>query len=97
MYLTLYPSNSLIDEAGTMNALNLYRVLLREGRGFKDYPVREYVARRVKDDFRKNRDLAGDQLTHALEEGKKAYEMVCRQKVIGNLYYKSISVMETTK
>ena len=42
-----------------MAPLHLYRSLLRQAKGMKDYNFRMYAQRRVKAGFVKNRDLQG--------------------------------------
>jgi hypothetical protein len=46
-------------------AVSAYRNLLRAGMGFADYNMREYVVRRTRDGFRKNRGATGPALAAA--------------------------------
>ena len=46
-------------------AVSAYRNLLRAGMGFADYNMREYVVRRTRDGFRKNRGATGAALAAA--------------------------------
>ena len=43
----------------TMAPLTLYRGLLRNAKAIKDYNFRSYAVRRVKTDFKQNKQLAG--------------------------------------
>ena len=64
-------------------ALELYRALLRCGRSFNDYNVREYVKRRATESFRANAALADvDAIESALEEGARELDVARRQATV---------------
>jgi hypothetical protein len=44
--------------ASRIPALTLYRQLLKEGRKFKIYNFREYAMRRIRAEFRENKDIS---------------------------------------
>ena len=68
-------------------ALELYRALLRCGRSFNDYNVREYVKRRATESFRANAALADvDAIESALEEGARELDVARRQATVYALY-----------
>uniref|UniRef100_A0A6B2LWY9 Complex 1 LYR protein domain-containing protein n=1 Tax=Arcella intermedia TaxID=1963864 RepID=A0A6B2LWY9_9EUKA len=76
----------------------MYRQLLRGGRNFKSYEYREYVQRRVKEDFRKYKDI-----TDVPEREKliaKAVEMkgvVRRQSQINSMYAQDDLILHVKK
>jgi len=68
-------------------ALELYRALLRCGRAFNDYNVREYVKRRSGEAFRANRTLEnGDDIARALARGAEELAVARRQVAVYELY-----------
>lgn len=52
----------------TAAALASYRALLRAGRAYPDYNVRNYILRRARDAFREHRGAAGPQAAALLSE-----------------------------
>ncbi|CAN8264826.1 unnamed protein product [Cochlearia groenlandica] len=60
-------------------ALSLCRSLLRAGRQYPDYNIREYAKRRALDGFRMNKSLADpSKVNEAYAEGKAQLEVVKR-------------------
>jgi D-alanyl-D-alanine dipeptidase len=67
--------------------LSLFRALLRTGRKFSDYNIREYTCRRAADAFRDNRALAdAPAAAAAFAEGKQQLEVAKRQVLVYSLY-----------
>ncbi|KAL7563755.1 hypothetical protein ACA910_020441 [Epithemia clementina (nom. ined.)] len=77
-----------------MASLHLYRALLRQAKGMKDYNFRMYALRRVKVGFQKNRSLQGEDAAAALANGMDQLEMLRRQATLSQLYPSARSVME---
>jgi len=77
--------------------IQLYRSLLREARRFPDYQISQYIARRTRDDFRKNRAVKDLEKTKALQFGVEQLELVRRQSVIRGLYQRDKTVIELMK
>jgi hypothetical protein len=79
----------------TIQKLNLYRNLIREGRQLTNYNFREYALRRTRDGFRINQNLTdeakiNEQLNYALED----LEVLKRQVIISKLYKNDKLVIE---
>jgi len=65
----------------------LFRTLLREGRKFSNYNVREYVKRRTIEGFKENKNVSDPSaLAAAYDYGVKQLEIVKRQVIVYNLY-----------
>ena len=80
-------------------ALALYRSLLRTGREFSDYNVREYVKRRAREGFIANRALsASDAIERCMADGAAQLEVAQRQAAVYALYgkFSRPSAMEVT-
>jgi hypothetical protein len=80
-------------------ALALYRSLLRTGREFTDYNVREYVKRRAREGFIANRALsASDAIERCMADGAAQLEVARRQAAVYALYgkFSRPSAMEVT-
>ena len=77
-------------------ALSLYRNLLRTGKKFPNYNIREFVLRKTRQEFRRNRDLQEAELiTKAIAEAKKELEVARRQAVVYSLFAPSLkSIMD---
>lgn len=59
--------------------LSLCRSLLRAGRQYPDYNIREYTKRRTMDGFRMNKDLTDpSKISEVYAEGKEQLEVVER-------------------
>jgi len=76
------------------SAKALFRALLKESYRVSDYNFRMYAIRRVKAGFLTSRDLSGAEAALAVQEGQKQWDMLRRQRTIGDLYPSSTSVME---
>lgn len=81
----------------TSEVRSLFRSLLRTGRKFPDYNIREYVKRRTAEGFKQNRqltDLAA--IVSAFADGKSQLEVASRQAVVHSLYIPKVkSLMDT--
>ena len=80
-------------------ALALYRSLLRTGREFTDYNVREYVKRRAREGFIANRALsASDAIERCMADGAAQLVVARRQAAVYALYgkFSRPSAMEVT-
>eukprot|EP00466_Bigelowiella_natans_P009504 jgi/Bigna1/49904/estExt_Genewise1.C_600057 len=75
--------------------LRLYRNMLRQGKQYKDYNFREYILRRVRDQFRARRDLTdAEDIQHHLNKGRDTLELIQRQKMLDNMYNRGENIME---
>ena len=68
------------------NSKLLFRSLMKEGRNFPEYQLKNYIQRRVREDFRKNRSLAGEEAKAAISFGNEQLELIKRQSVVRSLY-----------
>lgn len=67
--------------------LSLYRALLREGRKFSNYNVREYVSRRAREAFREHRQVADPEAVERLiGRAREQLEVARRQVVVYSLF-----------
>ena len=76
-----------------MKSIILYRHLIRHARQIDDYNVRSYAVRKVRTTFRKNSNLAGDDLSQALEHGTDQLKMLKRISTMSHLYPGARSVL----
>eukprot|EP00808_Paulinella_micropora_P027887 g30171.t1 len=68
--------------------LGLYRKLLRASERFPDYNFKKYALRRVKEEFRANRDVSDPNRLEALvKDGEDNLQMIHRQATIGSFYH----------
>jgi len=84
-------SNNIIsnnDIKHKKQILTLYRNMLKCGKNFPNYNIREYINRRVKDEFRQNKYLDKEALDNVLNEAKVNLETMKRQSIIYSLYHK---------
>ncbi|CAF2478028.1 unnamed protein product [Rotaria sp. Silwood2] len=69
------------------SVLILYKQLLRECHKFSLYNYREYFLRRVREEFRQNRNVQdSSKIAELLKFGQENLEIIRRQVIIGNLY-----------
>ncbi|XP_057365800.1 LYR motif-containing protein 4-like [Daphnia carinata] len=81
--------------AKKMEILRLYKQLLRESAKFPVYNFREYAIRRVKDDFRENKNLTDPgAVDKQIKEGYKNLAIIKRQVVIGHMFEPQRLVIE---
>ena len=69
---------------------------MRTGKKFPNYNIREFVLRKTRQEFRRNRDLQEAELiTKAIAEAKKELEVARRQAVVYSLFAPSLkSIMD---
>jgi uncharacterized membrane protein len=73
--------------ASRPQALRVYRQLMRNGRQYNDYNMREYIQRRVRDEFKANKTMSdAEQIDKCLDKARHELEVVKRQAIISRLY-----------
>ncbi|KAK3284965.1 hypothetical protein CYMTET_7412 [Cymbomonas tetramitiformis] len=78
-----------------VQAKSLFRALLREGKRFQHYNVREYTLRRARESFRQYQNADEALAAEAFTKGKQDFELTKRQVLLYNTYHHSTpSVME---
>ncbi len=76
--------------------LSLYKQLVREGSRFTTYNFREYAKRRIRDEFKENKQLTdGKKIDELIHKGKRELEGLRRQTVISNMYHQKPLIIET--
>ncbi|GIL82816.1 hypothetical protein Vretimale_8186 [Volvox reticuliferus] len=69
----------------------LFRALLREGRRFPNYNIREYVQRRAKEGFHEAASITDPVAAESLlQYGRKELEIVKRQSFVYQLYGRKV-------
>jgi len=67
--------------------LRLYKDMIRQAKKFTSYNYREYAVRRIRDEFRSNRDLKDRMKIEAkFVKAAAGLEVIKRQVIIGQLY-----------
>lgn len=75
--------------------LSLYRKMLQEGAKFKNYNFREYTQRRVREEFKENKNITDPkQIEALLEKAKKNLAIIQRQATISQFYQQHPTVLE---
>lgn len=75
--------------------LGLYRSLIKNAREWQNYNFREYILRRVREDFAANRtETDPERLKSLISFAKENLEIVKRQKIVQNMYNQDKLVME---
>ncbi|PNH07589.1 LYR motif-containing protein 4B [Tetrabaena socialis] len=70
-----------------MEARSLFRALVREGRRFPNYNLREYIQRRAREGFRESSSVADPAVVKSLlQSGRQELEVVKRQSVVYQLF-----------
>lgn len=73
---------------------SLFRTLLRQGRAFPNYNVREYILRTSGDMFRSAAGLKDDvAIEQAFMHGQKELDIVKRQSLVYQLYSRNIKTV----
>ncbi|KAF5279667.1 hypothetical protein FQA39_LY18251 [Lamprigera yunnana] len=81
-----------------MQILSLYKSLMKESSKFSGYNYRNYAIRRVRDNFKLNKNVTDDsKVTDLVKEGFQNLEIIKRQVLIGNLYSTDKLVIENAK
>lgn len=76
-------------------ALQLYKQFMRNGRNYNGYNVREYIQRRVRDEFKQNKDLTNPaDIEKSIAKAQRELELVKRQTIISRLYNHGRLVIE---
>jgi hypothetical protein len=69
---------------------------MRNGRQYRDYNMREYIQRRVRDEFKANANLSdAGQIDKCLDKARFELEVVRRQSTISRLYNHGKLVIES--
>jgi len=75
--------------------LRTYRGLLREGSRYNNYNFREYILRRVKEEFRDNKTVQDPvEIEKLLQKAQQNLDVVRRQALISRLYPHQPLVLE---
>lgn len=74
--------------------LRLYKCLIKEAQGFKSYYYKQYFVRKIRNEFRKNKDANGETSTQLMKKAEDALAMLRRQTSICNSYHESKLVIE---
>ncbi|XP_045461292.1 LYR motif-containing protein 4 [Harmonia axyridis] len=77
--------------------LGLYKLLLREANKFSSYNFRNYALRKIRDNFKENKSIKGDNIELYLNEAKRNLEVIKRQVIIGRMYDTDKLVIEHEK
>jgi hypothetical protein len=78
--------------------LNLYRGLLKNARSWNNYNFKEYIQRRVKEDFASNKlEVDPTRIESLITKAKENLELVKRQGIIQNIYNQDKLVLEVKK
>ena len=74
-----------------------FRKLLRAGSKCSDYNYRNFILRRIREDFRENKDVAQGQVPALLQAASQQVDYVQRIVTVQNLYAQPNSVMDHLK
>lgn len=80
--------------SGKLPVLRLYKDLLREASNFKSYYYRNYFTRKVRTEFRRNKDADEAAAKVLIKKAEEGLSMLRRQTTIVNSYYESKLVIE---
>lgn len=73
--------------SAAVEARSLFRALLREGRRFPNYNVREYIKRRAREGFEESASVTDPSAIKSLiAAGKQELEVAKRQSLVYQLY-----------
>lgn len=75
-------------------ALTLYRNLLRTAHHYNSYYFSHYIARRTKEEFRKNRNVSESAARLLLDKAEVSLAVARRQATISRLYPREKLVIE---
>ena len=81
------------------DSLSLYRHLLKTGRTFPNYNIREFVLRKTRQEYRRNKDIQDPgAIIKALAAAINDLEVAKRQAVVYSLFAPSLkSIMDVGK
>ena len=74
--------------------LALYREMMRASRTFSNYNFREYALRHVRDDFRANKPLTGDDALRAYQQGRHQLGVLHRTSAVSAMFPQEKHAME---
>ena len=74
-----------------------FRKLLRAGSKCSDYNYRNFILRRIREDFRENKDVAQSHVPALLQAASQQIDYVQRIVTVQNLYAQPNSVMDHLK
>ena len=78
--------------------LSLYKQLIREGSSFKQYNFREYAKRRIRDEFKENKNETDvDKVSNSIRKARNELESLHRQVTVANLYHREDLVIERVR
>lgn len=80
--------------ANKMVVLQLYKGLLREAGNFKSYYYRNYFVRKVRSEFRRNKDADEEKSRIFIQKAQDSMVALRRQTAIVNAYSESKLVIE---
>ncbi|KAG2490881.1 hypothetical protein HYH03_010798 [Edaphochlamys debaryana] len=73
--------------AAANEARTLFRALLREGKRFPNYNLRDFIQRRAKESFRESAGVTDPSAVQSLlKRGREELELVKRQSTVYGLY-----------
>lgn len=73
----------------------LYRSLLQQAGKFHSYNYRNYALRRIREEFRKNRNVKDQQeARNLIEQARSTLQMLRRQVAINSMYHGNSLVVE---
>ena len=79
------------------DVLASFRKLLRAGSKCSDYNYRNFILRRIREDFRENKGVAQGQVPALLQAASQQVDYVQRIVTVQNLYAQPNSVMDHLK
>lgn len=80
---------------GNRQSLHLYRELLRHGKQYNGYNIREYIKRRVRDEFKQNKLVSNSaDLEKLHQKARDNLDVIKRQVAISKLYNKERLIIE---
>lgn len=80
--------------SGKIAVLRLYKDLLREAGNFKSYYYKNYFARKVRTEFRRNKTADEETSQIFIKKAQDNLQALRRQTMITNLYSESKLVIE---
>lgn len=80
--------------SGRFVVLRLYRDLLKEASEFKSYYYRNYFTRKIRLEFRRNKDADGEKAKDLIAKAQMGLAMLRRQTSLVNSYCETKLVIE---
>ena len=88
---------SLNNTMSKKEVLASFRKLLRAGSKCSDYNYRNFILRRIREDFRENKDVAQTHVPALLQTANQQIDYIQRVVTVQNLYAQPNSVMDHLK